>query len=159
MTYLIKLNTERTVLNETKKAFKKLPNLEQAVTALSTLKGVGVSMASAILSAASPQEVPFMADECLLAIPEIGAIDYTTNQYLQFVQHIQEAVKRLNAARIVEDDTIEEWNAHSVELSLWTHYIISKSYPSLLEDMPDGNKPSNILSPSTQEKPYIDYCM
>lgn len=133
LNYLIKLNTDRTVLNETKKAFKKLPNLEQAVTSLSTLKGVGVSMASAILSAACPQSVPFMADECLLAIPEIGAIDYTTNQYLQYVEHIQGTVKRLNAAR---NDSEIEWNAHNVELSLWAHYVISISYPSLLEDMP-----------------------
>jgi hypothetical protein len=31
---------------ETKKAFRKLPNLEQAITALSNLKGVGTTMAS-----------------------------------------------------------------------------------------------------------------
>jgi hypothetical protein len=31
---------------ETKKAFRKLPNLEQAITALSNLKGVGITMAS-----------------------------------------------------------------------------------------------------------------
>ncbi|KAL5289806.1 hypothetical protein ACFFRR_009681 [Megaselia abdita] len=154
LTYLIKLNTDRTVFNETKKAFKKLPNLEQAVTALSSLKGVGVSMASALLSAACPQNVPFMADECLLAIPEIGAIDYTTSQYLQFVQHIHEAVNRLNATR---NDSEEEWNAHTVELSLWTHYIISKSYPSLLEDMP--NQYSNISTTMTAtEHSFISYC-
>ena len=44
--YLVKVNTPRAVLNETKKAFKKLPNLEQAITALSNLKGVGTTMAS-----------------------------------------------------------------------------------------------------------------
>jgi len=81
---------------ETKKAFKKLPNLEQAITALSNLKGVGTTMASALLAAASPENAPFMADECLMAIPEIEGIDYTTKEYLNFVQHIQNTVERLN---------------------------------------------------------------
>lgn len=44
--YLIKVNTPRAVMQETKKAFRKLPNLEQAITALSNLKGVGITMAS-----------------------------------------------------------------------------------------------------------------
>lgn len=44
--YLIKVNTPRAVIQETKKAFRKLPNLEQALTALSNLKGVGITMAS-----------------------------------------------------------------------------------------------------------------
>ena len=90
------MNTPRAVMAETKKAFKKLPNLEQAITALSNLKGVGTTMASALLAAASPENAPFMADECLMAIPEIEGIDYTTKEYLNFVQHIQNTVERLN---------------------------------------------------------------
>jgi hypothetical protein len=42
----VKVNTPRAVMMETKKAFRKLPNLEQAITALSNLKGVGTTMAS-----------------------------------------------------------------------------------------------------------------
>lgn len=96
LSYLVKVNTPRAVMAETKKAFKKLPNLEQAITALSNLKGVGTTMASALLAAASPENAPFMADECLMAIPEIEGIDYTTKEYLKFVQHIQNTVQRLN---------------------------------------------------------------
>lgn len=96
LSYLVKVNTPRAVMAETKKAFKKLPNLEQAITALSNLKGVGITMASALLAAASPENAPFMADECLMAIPEIEGIDYTTKEYLNFVQHIQNTVERLN---------------------------------------------------------------
>lgn len=40
---------------ETKKAFRKLPNLEQAITALSNLKGVGTTMASGNLTAGSEE--------------------------------------------------------------------------------------------------------
>lgn len=93
----MKVNTPRAVVQETKKAFRKLPNLEQAITALSNLKGVGTTMASALLAAAAPERAPFMADECLMAIPDIEGIDYTTKEYLNFVQHISTTVKRLNA--------------------------------------------------------------
>lgn len=96
LSYLVKVNTPRAVMAETRKAFKKLPNLEQAITALSNLKGVGTTMASAVLAAASPENAPFMADECLMAIPEIEGIDYTIKEYLNFVQHIQNTVERLN---------------------------------------------------------------
>lgn len=37
-----------------------------------------------------------MADECLMAIPEIEGIDYTTKEYMNFVSHIQNAAQRLN---------------------------------------------------------------
>ncbi|XP_050069869.1 nucleolin-like [Anopheles maculipalpis] len=96
LSYLIKVNTPRAVQAETKKAFRKLPNLEQAITALSNLKGVGTTMASALLAAAAPETAPFMADECLMAIPEIEGIDYTTREYMNFVQHIQATTDRLN---------------------------------------------------------------
>ncbi len=48
LSYLVKVNTPRAVIQETKKAFRKLPNLEQAITALSNLKGVGTTMASGL---------------------------------------------------------------------------------------------------------------
>lgn len=50
----------------------------------------------AILAAAAPDIAPFMADECLLAIPEIEGIDYTTKEYLNFVWHIQNTADRLS---------------------------------------------------------------
>lgn len=117
---------------ETKKAFKKLPNLEQAITALSNLKGVGTTMASALLAAALPEKAPFMADECLMAIPEIEGIDYTTKEYLNFVNHIQTTCDRLNS----EKDSNASWSPHRVELALWTHYNAYEMKPELLEDIP-----------------------
>lgn len=102
------MNTPRAVMQETKKAFRKLPNLEQAITALSNLKGVGTTMASALLAAAAPENAPFMADECLKAIPEIEGIDYTTREYLNFVTHIQTTVTRLNGEKACDED----WSPH-----------------------------------------------
>lgn len=108
LSYLIKINTPRAVVLETRKAFKKLPNIEQAIIALSNLKGVGTTMASALVAAACPEAAPFMADECLMAIPEIEGIDYTTKEYLNFVQHIQTTVNRLNREHALANGTTEE---------------------------------------------------
>lgn len=142
LSYLVKVNTPRAVMQETKKAFRKLPNLEQAITALSNLKGVGTTMASALLAAAAPDSAPFMADECLMAIPEIEGIDYTTKEYLNFVQHIQTTVQRLNS----EKDSNSSWSPHRVELALWTHFVACDLKPELLEDMPEGSHhhPSSV---------------
>lgn len=135
LNYLVKVNTPRAVVQETKKAFRKLPNLEQAITALSNLKGVGTTMASALLAAACPDSAPFMADECMMAIPEIEGIDYTTKVYLNFVQHISTTVQRLNAQ--AGGDT-PHWSPHRVELALWSHYVANDLSPELLEQMPSG---------------------
>uniref|UniRef100_A0A336MVM8 CSON006919 protein n=1 Tax=Culicoides sonorensis TaxID=179676 RepID=A0A336MVM8_CULSO len=136
LSYLIKVNTPRAVMVETKRAFKKLPNLEQAIAALSNLKGVGTTMASALLAAASPENAPFMADECIMAIPEIEGIDYTTKEYLNYCTHIQSTVDRLNA----EKDSNASWSAHRVELAVWTHYVASDLKPEWLEGLSElGN--------------------
>ncbi|KAF4523050.1 hypothetical protein B566_EDAN012779 [Ephemera danica] len=119
LSYLIKVNTPKAVMSETRKAFRKLPNLEQAITALSNLKG----------------EAPFMADECLMAIPDFEGIDYTTKEYLNFVQHIRTVVDRLNK----EAKSTTAWNPHRVELALWTHYVVSENKPELLEAEPPKN--------------------
>ncbi|XP_055607093.1 putative uncharacterized protein DDB_G0291812 [Uranotaenia lowii] len=159
LSYLIKVNTPRAVQAETKKAFKKLPNLEQAITALSNLKGVGTTMASALLAAAAPETAPFMADECLMAIPEIEGIDYTTREYMNFVQHIRATTNRLNeevhgpVSSSKEDGSNDEdsnsdaaekvekkWSPHRVELALWTHYVAREFKPELLDDMPAPSK-------------------
>ncbi|KAK0083423.1 hypothetical protein PV325_008808 [Microctonus aethiopoides] len=147
LSYLVKVNTPRAVMAETKKAFKKLPNLEQAITALSNLKGVGTTMASALLAAASPENAPFMADECLMAIPEIEGIDYTTKEYLNFVQHIQTTVERLNKQTI----NGKSWSPHRVELALWTHYVASEMKPELLDGIPGSTENGNAHTPTNGE--------
>lgn len=115
---------------ETKKAFKKLPNLEQAITALSNLKGVGTTMASALLAAASPENAPFMADECLMAIPEIEGIDYTTKEYLNFVQHIQTTVTRLNKQCECSNST---WQLQSIPNCTHNYFWIENQKQSSIQ--------------------------
>lgn len=50
---------------------------------------------SAILAAAFPDEVPFMADESMLSTPGIEATDYTLAEYLNYAEHIKACAERL----------------------------------------------------------------
>lgn len=53
------------------------------------------SCISAILAAAFPDEVPFMADESMLSTPGIEATDYTLAEYLNYAEHIKACAERL----------------------------------------------------------------
>lgn len=142
LNYLVKVNTPRAVLNETKKAFKKLPNLEQAITALSNLKGVGITLASALLAAAAPDIAPFMAEECLKGIPgnEEG-LNFTTKEYLNFVSQMQSAADRLSK----ESDN-GSWTLHKIELALWTHFVANQLKPELLDSIPCANGSASAVN-------------
>ena len=131
LSYLIKVNTPRAVMQETKKAFKKLPNIESAMTALSNLKGVGTATASALLAAASPESAPFMADECIQAIPEMEGSDYTAKEYLNFVKHIKTVCDRLNKVSFFNfhaDPTNSNRTFHSIFVGrVSTHYTLGRT--------------------------------
>ncbi|XP_022114435.1 uncharacterized protein LOC110992785 isoform X1 [Pieris rapae] len=152
LSYLIKVNTPRAVMAETKKAFKKLPNIESAMTALSNLKGVGTATASALLAAASPEIAPFMADECLQAIPEMEGSDYTAKEYLNFVKHIRQVCDRLNKD---QNGCGKKWSPHMVELTLWIHHIISDLQPELL-GKPPKVAPTNGGSPLPSDESNLE---
>ena len=51
LTNLVRINTPKAVQTETRKAFRKLPNVEQAISTLTNLKGVGTTLASGLSSA------------------------------------------------------------------------------------------------------------
>jgi len=131
---LIQMNTPRVVMQETKKAFRALAkknDLEAAISALSNLKGVGPAMASAVLAAGAPEVAPFMADECLLSMPEVEGIDYTMKEYMKLVEKTNQCVERLNAQG-------GSWNPHKVELAIWAYFVARDLKPELLDDMPDS---------------------
>jgi len=131
---LVQMNTPRVVMQDTKKAFRKLSktnDVQAAANILCNMKGVSPGMASAVLAAGAPQLAPFMADECLLAMPDVDTIEYTMKEYMSFVEHINACVARLNQ----QGGT---WNPHKVELAVWTHYVANDLKPELLEDIPSA---------------------
>jgi len=133
---LIMMNTPRVVMQETKKAFRilqKRNDLEAAVLALSNLKGVGPAMASAVLAAGAPEVAPFMADECLMSMPDAEGIDYTMKEYMKLVEQTKQCVLRLNAQG-------GDWTVHKVELAVWTQYVCRDLKPELMDDMPGRNE-------------------
>ncbi|XP_054712255.1 uncharacterized protein LOC129221904 [Uloborus diversus] len=135
LTDLVRINTETAVLQISKKAFRKPPKeLSQAITALTNLKGVGPATASAILAAAFPDDVPYMADESMLSTPGIEATDYTLAEYLNYAEHIKACSDRLKKL-----DPKSDWTPHKVELTLWTHYLAKELKPSVLDGLPKAS--------------------
>lgn len=55
---LVRINTELAVKQTTQKAFRKIPNLSAAISALTNLKGIGPQTASAVLCAGFPDHCP-----------------------------------------------------------------------------------------------------
>ncbi|XP_077296931.1 protein amun isoform X2 [Arctopsyche grandis] len=146
LSYLVKVNTPRAVAQTTKKAFRKMPNIEAALTALNNLKGVGTSTASALLAAAGPDIAPFMAEECLKAIPEMEGSDFTTKEYLNFVTHIRNTCDRLNKE---QNGGVRKWSPHNVELAIWAHCVVSELQPELLgRDSPTNGSAADTGTPA-----------
>ena len=121
LTDLVKANDETTVEDTSRKAFECLPDVSSAIRELSKLKAVGPATASAILSAGAPDIVPFMADEAMMAIPDLGEIDYRLPFYMKYVEKINQVLQQLQ-----RKDPEGEWTAHKVELALWTEVIARK---------------------------------
>ncbi|XP_074598162.1 protein amun [Brevipalpus obovatus] len=138
---LVRINTENAVKTVTKKAFRKIPNnINGAITALTTLKGIGPATASAVLAAGAPECCPFMADECMVSTPGVEATDYTIAEYVVFAEAIKNICERLK-----EKDPESKWTPHKIELALWTHYWIKQMKLPLLDDMPAEENGENLV--------------
>merc|ERR1711962_755241 len=150
---LVQMNTPRVAMQETKKAFRKLVktgDLQSAAQSLCTLKGVGPGMASAVLAAGAPHIAPFMADECLLSMPECDGLDYTMKEYMRYVDYVKECAERLNS----QSQGDPKYTPHIVELAVWTHYILYDLKPELLENMPEAKVDKGVASaPAAPEEP------
>ena len=123
LTELVQQNSSEEVESTSKSAIAALPDLENAVKILTKLKAVGPATASgkalpppprpprpiysclhplvstAILCAAAPHIAPFMADEAVLAVPNLGKLDYTLKHYLKYAQKMKEKAHQLSALR------------------------------------------------------------
>merc|ERR1711997_609458 len=149
LTNLVRINTPKAVQTETRKAFRKLPNVEQAISTLTNLKGVGTTLASAVLAAGRPDVAPFMADECIMSMPEYDGLDYTMKEYMRYVEYVKTCVERLNS----QSPADPKYTPHIVELAVWTHYILYDLKPELLEDMPTSKVEATPAPASTAAAP------
>ncbi|XP_019640370.1 PREDICTED: uncharacterized protein LOC109482116 [Branchiostoma belcheri] len=147
---LVESNKPEVVEETSRKAFNKLPNISSAINELSKLKAVGPATATAILAAAAPELVPFMADESMLSIPGLGPVQYTLPYFLKYLDHIKKCCKRLN-----KQDPEGKWTPHKVELTLWTHAVATGLDPSVLDstvaDAADNAEPKSKKRKSSGE--------
>ncbi|KAG0626278.1 hypothetical protein M758_2G116100 [Ceratodon purpureus] len=103
------------VQEASQKAFAALPNLKEAVSQLSVLKGIGPATASAVLAAHAPAVAPFMSDEAMVAA--LGnAKDYTLKSYLVFAEKLRNKAEELS--NLGED--MESFTPSDIERALWS---------------------------------------
>ncbi|KAJ3685656.1 hypothetical protein LUZ61_014820 [Rhynchospora tenuis] len=113
---------EEEVQLASKKGFGSLPDLSNAVSSLTVMKGVGPATASAILAAYAPDIAPFMSDEAMMAA--MGSVkQYTLKQYILFAEKLQKKAKELSGDG-------ECFTASDVERALWSSAMGSKSLSS-----------------------------
>lgn len=55
-----------------------------------------INFPPAILCAAAPDQAPFMADESVLAVPELGKLEYNLKHYLAYAKKVQTKARQLN---------------------------------------------------------------
>ncbi|KAG0325714.1 hypothetical protein BG004_003127 [Podila humilis] len=125
---LVASNSDTTVKSVSQQAFAIIINqqsnnnpLKAAIAKITELKGVGPATGSAILCAAAPDKVPFMADETMSSVPGLGPIVYTPGYYYKFAEKVIEKaaeLKRLGAKAC--------HTPHLVEKALWTNHMLDR---------------------------------
>ncbi|XP_069125089.1 uncharacterized protein [Argopecten irradians] len=133
---MVQSNSEEEVETASRNAFKELPNLPNAVKALTVLKAIGPATASAVLAAGAPDKAAFMADESMLAIPGLAPLQYTLPFYNEFMDNVKSLTKKLNKDQ-QGDGT--KWTPHKVELTLWTYQMSKTLCPELLSENSDDS--------------------
>ncbi|KAL2630641.1 hypothetical protein R1flu_015327 [Riccia fluitans] len=112
--------SEKDVEEASQKAFAAVPDLKQAITHLTVLKGVGPATASAVLAVYAPDVAPFMSDEAMIAA--LGnAKDYTLKQYLLLAEKLQNKAKELtgNQNDASSESGTLDWTPSNVERAIW----------------------------------------
>lgn len=136
---------EKQVEEVSKKSFAALPDLEEAVTCLSTLKGVGPATASAVLAAVAPDIAPFMSDEAMMAV--LGGVkEYTLKQYLLFADKLQSKSKELSTL------TGKKFSPCDLERALWCAALERKFPKGGAKEEEQADKASDNPSAQSSNK-------
>ncbi|PNH10158.1 hypothetical protein TSOC_003116 [Tetrabaena socialis] len=92
--------------------------LQEALAALTELKGVGPATASALLSAASPRLAPYMGDEAMAAVlPPGRKVEYTVRAYKELASALRRKAEQLSSGGA-------RWAAAGVEQCLWVAAVL-----------------------------------
>eukprot|EP01084_Bolivina_argentea_P288515 495204_1 len=120
----IAINKEQTNINDINK-------LKLSIKTLNNLKGVGVATASLIL-AIYTKNIPFMADESMLAVSPGLSLKYDMKTYLNYVAKLVEKCKILNEDWNSDDENKNDFDDDFIVTPfvvgecLWTDYISKK---------------------------------
>lgn len=150
---LVATNSEEAVEKCSRKAFRLLPDVQAAITELSSLKGLGPATASAVLAAGAPEEAAFMADEAVESIPGLRPIQYTAKHYTLYLSKVAERTKTLNKV-----DALRDWTPHRVELCLWAWAVANQLQLPLLKEvnlkdgLSDSSDSDNDKRPTKKQK-------
>lgn len=91
---LLKSNSEKSIINWTRKAFEASLEIDK-IQALMKLKGVALPMASAILSVTDPKKYPVIDKRCMEVLKEMGLINNKNiskkkwQEYLEVIANLQ----------------------------------------------------------------------
>ncbi|XP_021420846.2 uncharacterized protein zgc:112496 [Oncorhynchus mykiss] len=145
---LVASNSDEMVEKCSRKAFSLLPDVQAAITELSSLKALGPATASAVLAAGAPEQVAFMADEAVESIPGLGPIQYTPKHYALYLNKMATHTQTLNKV-----DSERDWTPHRVELCLWAWAVANQLQLPLLKDVNLENSLHNKSDPETNDRP------
>jgi len=144
---LVASNSPDAVVDATKKAFEKLPDVKSALDCACVLRGIGPATASAVLAAGAGDTVAFMADETVLAFSQISVLKYDIRTYMQFNEAITEVTNELQKL-----DPDFDWTVHEVEKTLWAHSVAASLYPTILGDVTNNTDKTEVTKNSKKRK-------
>lgn len=129
-------NKNAEVVKASRNAFKSLSEnlIDQALKDLCVLRGIGPATASAVLAAASPDRVPFLADEAYEAVPGFGQRKYTAKAFKEFRGALEGHAVKLSSL----DDM--KWSPELVGRALWAEAKISEGKGDYIDTTEKNNK-------------------
>jgi hypothetical protein len=111
---LVKGNSEAEVVAASQAAFALAPDPVKPLRRLAELAGVGPATASAPLSAAFPDDYPFMDDLVAAQVPGLEMTKFSLKEYVPYAEALKAKAAALSTAC-----AHRTWTAQDVGMALW----------------------------------------
>lgn len=136
---LIESNTDEQVRETSSLSFTALRNgeYEASMQILTSLRGVGIATASAILSLLEPNEFPFMSDEALLSVLPSSKKDYSLKSYSLMKAALKSKAEALGGSFTSED----------IGRALWVHVVLFTDTKTKSAHLKDTSNASHATLP------------